>query len=135
MIRRLVFASVLLLIAFPVLAAEPPGGGGCQLPNLAGLTPDQAALAALEAGFLIGAPDPTPAALQPCPTTFLCSSIGNCGAGACTSVTIGNCCLASGGLKMCCIGGPITVVTCPCHCTASPCNIQCPNSNEVTLHC
>jgi len=135
MIRRLVFASVLLLLAFPVLAAEPSAGGGCQLPNLTGLTADQIALAALEAGFMIDSA-PTPAAVPPCPVTFHCNSIANCGAGtACTVTSLGACCQPATGPKLCCISGSITVTTCPCRCTANPCAIQCINSNELNWHC
>jgi hypothetical protein len=137
MIRRLVFASVLLLVALPVLAADPSAGGGCRLPNLAGLTPDQIAIAALEADILMD-PAPGPAAVPLCPTISHCNSITNCGidAASCVTVNIGACCQPpGGGPKLCCISGTMFVTTCNCVCTGNPCAIQCPNTNEVTKHC
>lgn len=113
--------------------ADPGLGGGCVLPDLAGLSPDQIALAALEAGF-----QTTPMNVQApaCPVTFHCNSIGNCGIGPlCAIGNIGPCCSAGGGLNLCCINGNIWVKKCPCRCTGNPCSITCPNSTEVNWHC
>lgn len=108
-------------------------GGGCMLPDLSGLS-DQEATKALEgAGFDVAA---TQAAAQACPTTFMCTSITNCGiTGLCSVTDIGPCCTTSSGLGICCISGTIKVRKCPCGCTGNPCNIVCPQSTDVRWRC
>jgi hypothetical protein len=137
MIRRLGFASVLLLLTMTAGAAwsTEPAGGGCQLPDLAGMTPDQIQLAALAAGFET-APAPAQAATPLCPVTFHCNSIGNCAAGPLCSLTdIGSCCAAGSGLVLCCTSGTIKVTRCPCRCTSPHCSASCSANNEVNWGC
>jgi hypothetical protein len=108
-------------------------GGGCMLPDLAGLSQDDAAVALREAGFDLS---PMDAATPACPTSFSCSSITNCGIGPlCSVADIGPCCTVSPGLGVCCISGTIKVRNCPCKCTGNPCNIVCPNSSDVKWRC
>jgi hypothetical protein len=139
--RTLSLVAVLLLtcsIAWAEETASAPdpvadSGGGCMLPDLAGMSPEQITAAALEAGFQ---PAPNNVQVPVCPVTFHCNSITNCGIGPlCALGNLGQCCNAGGGLTLCCISGTIKVKTCPCRCTGNPCNIQCPNSNEVNWGC
>lgn len=147
----LIFAVVLLLTpglawadepatadaapASQTVAADGPvlEGGGCLLPDLAGLSADDAKTALEGAGFGIS---PVETALPKCPVRFSCSSIVNCGIGGlCVAADIGPCCLASSGLGVCCLDGTIKVRSCPCVCTGNPCNITCPNSRDVQWNC
>lgn len=108
-------------------------GGGCEMPDLTGLSEQEAETALREAGFEVSSAVET--ATPVCPTRFDCSSIFNCGIGPLCAVTdIGPCC-TTGGLGLCCIQGTIKVRTCPCTCTGNPCNIQCPNSSDVKWRC
>lgn len=131
--RAFVLAAVLLLTGGIAWGAEEDFGGGCRLPDLAGLTPDQVAAAALAAGLEM--PSAIPAATPICPVTFHCDSIGNCGVGTCsTPVDIGQCC-TSGGLVLCCATGTFKVRQCNCVCTGNPCSSQCIQSTDVRLRC
>jgi hypothetical protein len=114
--------------------AEAGAGGACVLPDLAGLSPDGIAAAALEAGLQIPANN---AAAPLCPTIFKCNSIANCAAGpVCALGSIGPCCTTPSGLTICCTGGlNIWVKRCPCQCTGNPCAFQCVNSTDVTRFC
>lgn len=108
-------------------------GGGCMLPDLSGLSDQEATRALEDAGFDVSA---VQTAAQACPTTFMCTSITNCGiTGTCTVTDIGPCCTTSSGLGLCCITGTIKVRTCPCGCTGNPCNILCPQSTDVRWRC
>src|SRR5262245_61778824 len=106
-------------------AADPlaGSGGGCTLPDLAGLSPEPIAAAALQAGLQIA---PTEVQVPPCPTTFSCNSITNCGAGTpCTVSFIGPCCKPATGPNICCANGNIKKTQCPCVCTGNPCAVVC----------
>lgn len=135
--RTLVLVAVLLLTGSLAWAEDPAGpgptGGGCALPDLSQLSPDQVAVAALQAGLQISAPtavDTIPA----CPATFHCSSIAGCGASmVCTATAIGQCCSA-GPVVICCANN-IFVIRCPCHCVLEDCPLQCRQSSEVTRTC
>ena len=137
----LILAVVLLCIPGLAWAEEPAPAvsedvafeaGGCVLPDVSGLSGDEAAAALAGAGFETA---PFDAAVPACPTTFHCDSIFNCGTGAVCSVTdIGACC-ATGGLVKCCISGTIKVRQCPCVCTGNPCSIACPQSTDVRSRC
>lgn len=136
----LILAVVLLLT--PGLAAaqetapataDPFEGGGCVLPDVDGMSQDDAAAALRGAGFDLGAVD---TAVPACPTTFMCTSITNCGVGAVCAVSdIGQCCTTGGGVVACCITGTIKVRRCPCVCTGNPCSILCPQSTDVRWRC
>lgn len=147
--RTLLLVSALVLAAAPTWAApatstddgaavQPAAtladdGGGCVLPDLAGLSDDEVAAASLASGLEI--PAATPAAVPVCPTTFRCNSITNCAAGPLCGITdIGQCC-SMAGLIRCCVSGTIKVKTCPCQCTAPLCAFSCVNSAEVTSRC
>ena len=109
-------------------------GGGCMLPDLAGLSDDEARSTLEKAGFDLTAAIDT--ATPVCPTRFSCTSIVNCGVGSlCAIADIGPCCTTGSGLALCCIQGTIKVRSCPCKCTGNPCNIQCPNSTDVQWRC
>lgn len=114
-------------------AADPAvEGGGCLLPDLAGLSQDEASAVALGAGFQTAS---TAAAVPACPTSFRCSSLTNCAKGSPCSITdIGTCCSQSG-LVLCCTSGTIKVRECPCRCTAFHCLYQCVLSNDVQWSC
>jgi hypothetical protein len=136
----LILAVVLLLT--PGLAAaeeaapataDPFEGGGCVMPDLAGLSEDDATAALRSAGFDLS---PIDAAAPACPITFSCNSITNCGIGMVCSITdIGPCCTTGGGLGLCCISGSIKVRQCPCTCTGSPCSVFCPQNTDVKWRC
>lgn len=134
--RTLVLVAVLFLTGGMAWGAENDfQGGGCMLPDLAGMTPDQAAAAALAAGFEMSSAK-LAAANPACPSTFQCNSIANCGAGACsTPVDIGPCCDVAGGGTICCAAGTIKVRQCGCVCTGFPCVITCPQSTEFRMRC
>jgi hypothetical protein len=107
-------------------------GGGCMLPDLTGLSPEQAAAAAFQAGFRTANEVQVPA----CPVRFDCDSIGNCAAGPLCSLTdIGACCQTAGGPVLCCINGTIKVRQCPCQCTGFACSLLCASSTDVKWRC
>ena len=139
--RTLLLAAVLLLTCSLAWAEEAPpadalfadSGGGCRLPDLAGLSPEQAAAAALQAGLQTSFHE---VQVPACPVKFDCGSIFNCGIGPLCSLTdIGACCQTSGGPILCCTNGTIKVRQCPCQCTGNPCAISCPNSTDVKWRC
>ncbi len=104
--------------------------GGCQLPDLEGLS-DAEARAQIEAAGM----QETDAAAPPCPVAFSCNSITNCAAGSpCATADIGPCC-TTGGIGMCCVSGSIKVRTCPCTCTGPLCAFSCINSDNVKWGC
>jgi hypothetical protein len=136
--RALVLVAVLLFAGS--LAAWADGGAGsgplasrCALPDLTGLTPDQAAATALAAGLQVSAADPsTP--LQACPATVYCPTGAGCGPGpACSTIAVGKCC-SSGSITLCC-ANEIVVVRCPCKCTRQICATQCSQSTQTTWSC
>ena len=138
--RTLLLVAVLLFTCSLAWAEEaaPQGdvatdsGGGCMLPDFTGMSADQVMAAGLAAGLQIA---PTEVQVPPCPTTFLCSSLTNCGAGACSVTPIGQCCMPPAGPPaFCCING-IKKITCPCVCTGNPCLALCGTSTEVRFHC
>jgi hypothetical protein len=139
--RTLVLLAVLLLLgslavqAEGNLVADPrAAGGGCTLPDLAQLSPDQIAVAALQAGFQLSASTPDPATVPACPVTFHCSSIAGCGSSmVCSATAIGQCC-SEGNVVLCC-SSTIFVVRCPCKCVLEDCPRQCGQSTEVTWSC
>lgn len=115
----------------PLFLAE--GDGDCQLPDLAGMDEDETLAAMLEAGFEVA---PSNMQAGACPATFKCNSITNCGKSAnCSIQQIGQCCTVGGGLGFCCLGSQIKVETCNCRCTGSPCNLICPQNNNVRFFC
>lgn len=147
--RTLVVVAALLLTVGVAWAEEPAAdaptpaaapadatfeGGGCVLPDLAGLSDEEIEQAALEAG--LGIQPPAQAAAPACPVKFSCNSITNCGAGSlCSLSDIGPCCTTSSGLSLCCITGTIKVRRCPCVCTGNPCALSCVNSTDVKWRC
>lgn len=107
-------------------------GGGCLLPDLAGLSDDEATEALEGAGFEFR---PIEAATPACPSPFSCSSIANCAAGhLCAVADIGPCCTNASG-PICCVSGTIKVRRCKCQCSGDPCNIVCPQSADVKISC
>ncbi len=138
--RSLVFVVVLLFVGCLAVwaegapAADPgPAGGGCALPDLAQLSPDQVAVAALGAGFQLSAATSDPS-IPACPSTFQCSSIIGCGASmVCSATPIGKCCSTAGAV-LCCTN-TIFVIRCPCHCVLEDCPHQCSQSEEVSRTC
>jgi hypothetical protein len=148
--RILILVAVLLLSSAlswaqtagtaPAPVADPrTGGGHCQLPNLAGLTPEQRAAAVLNAGLqvtyadvVVGSPYPA------CPTTFKCNSIDNCKAGSvCNFTVIGRCCHDGSAVLCCQDGGDIAVDRCACECplNGGGCSTVCLNSTNVSISC
>jgi len=147
--RTLILAAILLLTA-GLASADPADtlsvdpvptldeifaadeGGGCELPDFSGMSEEEIAQAALEAGFGM---EPIQAAVPACPNTFKCNSITNCAKGPICAITdIGQCC-GRGGLVLCCISGTIKVQTCPCQCTGTFCSLLCVSSNDVSFRC
>lgn len=130
----LLFVGTLAVWAEGTPATDPgPAGGGCTLPDLAQLSPDQVAVAALRAGLQLSASTSDPA-IPTCPATFQCSSILGCGSSmVCSATPIGKCCV-DGGVVLCCTN-TIWVVRCPCHCVLEDCPHQCSQSTEVTRTC
>jgi len=143
--RTLVLIATLLLTGSlawaeaPVVGATPTAadprltGGGCTLPDLAGLTREQLAAAALQAGFQMKAASAED--IQACPTVFHCNSLVGCDAAPLCSLTdIGQCCSTSGAI-ICCTSGHIIVKRCRCECTGPVCSVLCPGSQEVDRTC
>ena len=131
--KRTLFVAAILLFTARLAWAEGPTGGGCLLPNLAGLSPEQAAAAAFAAGFETSTA--VNAAVPPCPMLFKCTSITDCVATTlCANRDIGNCCSTGGGF-ICCTNGTIKVTTCPCRCTGISCAAACINSSDVSMFC
>ena len=119
----------------PAPVADPrSGGGNCQLPDLAGLSPAQVAAAALGSGLKMTFVD-TPAA-PACPVTFHCNSIAGCARGlVCDAVILGPCC-TDGGATLCCQnGGNLVETQCGCKCTGEVCLETCAESHEIGLSC
>jgi hypothetical protein len=142
--RAIVLVAVLLLTSTmawaepagtaPAPAADPRvAGGGCQLPDLAGLAPAQIQAAALNAGLEVtfaAAP-----AVPACPVTFHCNSIANCAAGGVCSVGLLGPCCNTGGVVLCCASGNISETRCACKCTGPLCAVSCVHSTEVNWNC
>jgi hypothetical protein len=140
--RVLVLLAVLFLSSTLTWAAAPapapvadsPAGGGCLLPDLAGLAPGQVAAAALNSGLQMIFVDTPP--VPACPVTFHCNSITGCGAGPLCSVSdIGPCCTTGAAVLCCGNGGDIIVQKCPCRCTGEVCSVVCASSTNVTFSC
>jgi len=144
--RALVLVAFLLFLCTAAWAqtaatAPPPAAdprvaaGGCQLPDLAGLTPEQIRAAALNAGLEVTFAA-TPA-FPACPVTFLCNSLTDCAAGpVCGTRLIGTCCDSGGGTIFCCPdNGNIRVFKCPCKCAGPNCASTCLTSSNVTTLC
>jgi hypothetical protein len=133
--RTLVLVAALFLIAPLAAQAENPVKGSCSLPDMAGLSPDQIAVAALRAGLTMSPADTsTGIPVQSCPTTFECSSIAGCGSSmVCTVNPIGQCCLA-GTVVLCC-ANTMFVERCPCKCVSEDCPRLCEVSTQVTRSC
>ena len=121
----------------PAPVADPrTGGGHCQLPDLAGLTPEQRAAAALNAGLQMTYADTVVSPPPACPTAFNCSSIAGCGAGSVCAVSVLGRCCQDGGATLCCQdGGDINVNRCPCKCTGPLCSSACSSKTNVTVNC
>ena len=120
-------------------APRPSGGlivdsaGACRLPDLTGLSPEQIAAAALQAGLQAAQ---TKAQDPPCPATFDCSSLFGCAAVTpCTVDFIGPCCKPAHGPSFCCGSGNIQVTRCPCDCIDLRCQLLCLTSTDVKLSC
>ena len=134
--RTLTLVACLLVAATAAWAEGPAASAGaCMLPDLTGLSPDQAAAAALEAGFSLEVRKAAAAPL--CPITFRCTSILNCTASLqCSQTELGPCCTVPSGITLCCTEGTIWVKQCPCRCTpTNPCSTECTNSTDVTKLC
>ena len=136
--RMLALATVLFFAAVPAWSGDEPvadpawaDGGGCQLPDVEGLSEAEAEAAISAAGLV-----KTHAQAPACPVPFRCSSIGNCGIGPLCSVTdIGPCCTTPSGVTRCCITGTIKVQRCPCRCTGVLCSVLCASSTNVRARC
>jgi hypothetical protein len=114
-------------------AADPRLANGCALPDLAGLSPDQVAVAALGAGLQMSAASSDPT-IPACPVTFECSSIAGCGSSmVCSATAIGQCCTL--GTAVLCCANTILVTRCPCKCVLEDCPRQCAQSTQVTRSC
>jgi hypothetical protein len=146
--RILILVAVLLLSSILSWAqaagtasapvADPrTGGGHCQLPNLAGLTPEQRAVAALNAGLqMTYAATPVGSPYPACPTTFKCNSVAGCGAGPVCSLTVlGRCCHDGAAVLCCQDGGEIVVNRCGCVCAGTVCSSACSTKTNVTVSC
>lgn len=137
--KRTLMLLACLLVTCSIAWTEGPTAdlgpaGACNLPDFAGLSPEEITAAALAAGFQVGA---TKAAAPLCPPVFRCNSIANCAAGPlCSLGSIGPCCTAPSGLTICCTGGlNIWVQQCPCQCVGNPCSFQCVGSSNLTRFC
>ena len=107
------------------------GDGGCQLPDLAGLSDAEAKAQIEAAGLRV-----TDAAAPACPVAFSCNSITNCAAGGpCSTADLGPCCTTGGRIGLCCATGTIKVRTCPCVCTGTLCALICVSSNNIKWGC
>jgi hypothetical protein len=146
--RTLVLVAALFLIGSLAAWAEgsaanpavspAPGGGSCALPDLAGLSPAQVALAALRAGIEMRPVDSvTAAGIPACPTTFACSSLPGCGSTMVCSLTAMGPCCTTGTAVLCCggTGSHIFVERCPCTCVSEDCPRLCETSTQVTRSC
>ncbi len=139
--RVLVLLAVLFLVHGLAWAGEArataspaPAGGHCALPDLAQLSPDQIALAALQAGLEIT--PKTSAPIPACPVSSQCSDVPGCGlsGGPCTTAIIGQCCNA--GPAVLCCSGEMVVTRCPCHCVGEDCpTLRCNAQTQVTRSC
>lgn len=95
----------------PVADPRTASGGNCQLPDLAGLSPAQIAVAALNAGLKMAFVD-TPA-VPACPVTSHCNSVAGCAPGpVCTAIALGQCC-TNGSVLFCCGSGGTIVGPAP----------------------
>ncbi|MEM9553287.1 MAG: hypothetical protein AAGC60_03450 [Acidobacteriota bacterium] len=148
--RLLILSSLIFLVVSPTWAADPAAAvltatgaalpsapdwaldqGGCQLPDLEGLSEEEARARVEAAGMEI-----TDAAAPACPVSFSCNSLTNCAAGSLCSITdIGRCCTTGGGLGLCCAMGTIKVKRCPCRCTGPACLLSCVQSADVKWGC
>lgn len=140
--RTLVLAALLLLSLSSLAWAEgapaagPANGGRCVLPDLSGLSPDQAAAAVIQAGLQMSPTNTAAATIPSCPSTFRCSDIAGCGASmACFGFGIGPCCSTGAAVVCCGNGGNILVVSCPCKCVDEDCPRQCGQSSQLTWSC
>ena len=139
--RTLVLVALLLLslssLAWaegPAAAPNPANGGRCVLPDLSRLSPDQAAAAAIQAGFQVSQDSSPTTTVPACPSDFRCSNLPGCAADmACFGFGIGPCC--STGAAVICCGSNILVVSCPCKCVGEDCPHQCGQSTQLTWSC
>jgi hypothetical protein len=118
----------------PHATPPDPAGGRCVLPDLAQLSPDQVAIAALQAGLEIT--PKTAAPIPACPVLSQCSDVPGCGlsGGPCTSAILGKCC-TTGAAVLCC-PNEIVVTRCPCHCVFEDCpTLRCNANSQVTRSC
>ena len=122
-------------VPFGEVDFSDPGEGGCQVPDLTGLSEEEAKATAIAAGFSVM--EQVPAQLPMCPVRSSCPNILNCGVGGpCSASILGPCCqVPGGGLGICCIAGQITVKQCPCVCTGNPCALSCVSSTHVRWGC
>ncbi len=109
-------------------------GGGCELPDLTGLSDGEIGALAGDFGFSVSGQ--TDAQTPMCPVTSSCPNITNCGVGnPCSAAILGPCCTTSSGLGLCCVSGNIKVKKCACVCTGSPCALSCVASQYVRWGC
>jgi hypothetical protein len=145
--RILILVAVLFLMSAlswaqtagtaPAPEADPrTGGGHCQLPNLAGLTPEQRAAAALNAGLQMTYADTVVSPPPACPVTYNCNSVAGCAAGSvCSATVLGRCC-RDGNATLCCQDGDDIVVNrCGCVCTGTVCSSACTSKTNVSVSC
>jgi hypothetical protein len=145
--RILILVAVLFLMSAlswaqtagtaPAPVADPrTGGGHCQLPNLAGLTPEQRAAAILNAGLQVTYADTVVGLPPACPTTYNCNSVAGCATGSvCNATVLGRCC-RDGNATLCCQdGGDIVVNRCGCVCTGTVCSTACTSKTNVAVNC
>jgi hypothetical protein len=118
----------------PVADPRVAGSGNCQLPDLAGLSPGQVAVAAMGSGLkLTYVDDPT---VPACPVAFNCNSITGCGQGpVCSLTSLGPCCSEGGAILCCQGGGDIIETQCACRCTATLCVSTCTQHHQVSVNC
>lgn len=113
--KKLLFLVLAFALVAPLAAVESAPSAG-SLPALDVTNLSQEEFLAVIGNTMVGIPDPTPAQAPPCPTSVACRSpLGLCALSlTCTVTDLGQCCIASPGLGMCCINGTIKVKSCPC---------------------
>ena len=108
--------------------------GGCSMPDLSGLSDEDAKAALIASGFEVS--EQVQAQLPMCPVVSSCNSVGNCGVGSpCALSIVGPCCQSTAGVACCAGGLNIVKSECPCVCTSTLCSLQCAQTTQVRSRC